>query len=162
MATLSYRYAGHLVNAIVRRHGRVLLVQLLVQQQGPADPEPGWALPGGRVEPGEELLAALGRELYEETGLTLDSVPRVAFIVQVQHDSGDGQVDKWLAVSFSCDAVGEIQPRDPDGLVLAAAWIEEGDALDRLALLDWYDCTPLRRWLSGEAAAGTVYTVRRG
>lgn len=153
---MSYRYFGHIVNAVVRRHGCVLLVE----QQGPDDPAPGWALPGGRVELGEELLAALDRELREETGLTLDGEPHIAFVVQVLRDGGDGMVEETLAVSFACDVTGEIQPRDPDGLVLAAAWIEEGDALDRLALLDWYDCAPLRCWLNGDAAAGTVYTVR--
>lgn len=34
-----------------------------------------WDLPGGGVEPGEERLSALGRELFEETGLRLEGEP---------------------------------------------------------------------------------------
>lgn len=106
------------------------------------------------------MLTALGRELRKETGLTLDSVPHSAFVVQVQRDDDNCQVEETLAVSFACDVTGTIQPRDPNGLVLAAEWTEDGDALERLALLDWYDCTPLLRYLNGDAAVGAVYAVR--
>lgn len=34
-----------------------------------------WAAPGGGVEPGESPLAALRRELHEETGLVIDADP---------------------------------------------------------------------------------------
>ena len=49
------------------RDGRVLM-----QHRGhDAYPEPGrWTPPGGRLEPGEDAVAAAHRELLEETGLT--------------------------------------------------------------------------------------------
>lgn len=52
------------VGAVVVRSGALLLVQ-----RG-HDPEAGrWSVPGGRVRWGEELSAAVRRELREETGL---------------------------------------------------------------------------------------------
>jgi len=149
--TMSYRYAGHIVAALARQDGRLLLVE----QQGPDDAEPGWALPAGKVEPGEGLVAALRRELREETGLVLEGAPRVVFTVQVLQE-GDRAVEEVGVFTFTCDVSGEIQPDDPDGLVLSAQWVEESDALDRLALLGWYDRVPLQRWLSGEADGGMV------
>lgn len=52
------------VGAVCVRHGRLLLVQRA------RDPGAGlWAVPGGRVERGESVPAAVLRELEEETGL---------------------------------------------------------------------------------------------
>jgi len=39
--------------------------------------EAHWDIPGGRIEPEEPLLEALSREISEETGLTLTSMPRL-------------------------------------------------------------------------------------
>ena len=53
------------VGAVVVHQGRVLLIR-----RGHPPNQGLWTLPGGRVERGETLAAALGRELYTETGLT--------------------------------------------------------------------------------------------
>lgn len=52
------------VAAVIRRDGKVLLASR------PADKPPaGWEFPGGKVEAGETLGAAVERELYEELGV---------------------------------------------------------------------------------------------
>lgn len=56
-----------IVNALVREESGTCLV--VVRQAAPGDSMPRWALPGGKVGPGETVHGALARELHEETGL---------------------------------------------------------------------------------------------
>jgi len=141
-----------IVSALVRRDESLLLVE----QQGPWDPEPSWMLPGGRVETDEPLLVALERELAEETGLALDGIPTIAFSVDLLTDAG------WYsALTFDCRVAGALGPNDPDGFVRSAAWISSADAIDRLRMVEWYDCVPIERYLSGEASSGTAYRFDR-
>jgi hypothetical protein len=69
-------------------------------------------------------------------------------------------IQEWLACHFACEVAGQISPHDPDGLVLSAHWVKEQTALEHLGTDPGYNCEPLRRWLCGEAAPGTVYTVK--
>ena len=56
------------VSAILRWRGRILLARH--ERAG----SPVWLLPGGGVQPGESLVRALRRELWEETGLFPEGV----------------------------------------------------------------------------------------
>jgi 8-oxo-dGTP diphosphatase len=57
------------VYALVTENGRLLLTRL---SESSAIFAPGlWHLPGGGIDPGEQPVEALGRELREETGLEL-------------------------------------------------------------------------------------------
>lgn len=63
---------------IVDRKGRVLLARRSPLE----DWDPGlWSLPGGEVQPGEQLHEAVQREVAEEVGLQVDvsSEPRCVF-----------------------------------------------------------------------------------
>jgi len=55
--------------ALVDADGRIL-----VQQRAPGKPMAGlWEFPGGKIEPGELLEAALVRELSEELGISTET-----------------------------------------------------------------------------------------
>ncbi len=56
--------------AVLWRNGEVLLTHQ-------AEPLPEYQLPGGGVDPGESPLAALHREVFEETGWRIGAVRRL-------------------------------------------------------------------------------------
>ena len=55
------------VAAFIERRGCVLLSQRRADQSFPL----AWEFPGGKVEPGEDLISALVREIREELGCTV-------------------------------------------------------------------------------------------
>jgi mutator protein MutT len=73
----------------------------------------GWEFPGGKLEPGEERLAGLARELREELGITITTTPRPLIRVRHSYPSRDVLLDMWVVRRYS----GE--PRGLDGQALS-------------------------------------------
>lgn len=76
----------HVVAAVIRgMDGRILIARRAdTQHQGGL-----WEFPGGKVEPGESVEAALARELDEELGI---QVTRSRPLIKVSHDYPDKHV----------------------------------------------------------------------
>lgn len=92
-------------------HGRILLHQ---RRAGG-----GWAPPSGTVEVGETVLAALHRELHEETALTV----AVTRVVGVYSDPAymivaypDGRVTHFVTTLFRCAVVSGTLHGNDEGL----------------------------------------------
>jgi 8-oxo-dGTP diphosphatase len=58
------------VDAIIETTGGIVLIER-------KNPPPGWALPGGFVDPGESLSEAVKREAKEETSLDIELVEQL-------------------------------------------------------------------------------------
>jgi 8-oxo-dGTP diphosphatase len=144
-----------IVQAIIRRGDHVLLVE----QQGPNDAVPNWALPGGRVEAGEPLTAALAREVREETGLAVKSIGPLAFVTQVLNPAHHGQV---LAFAYEVlDWDGAVAIDDPDGLILSAHFLPIDEVITTLAAHEYrYMGEPAADYLRHETPA-TTFTFRK-
>ena len=80
-----------------------------------------WTPPGGVVDPGEEPLAALSREVVEETGLIVERWSEVLYRVSVEFPDRDMVlgVDIHRALSWT----GEVVLEDPDHIVEDARFV---------------------------------------
>ena len=97
----------HVAAAVIRgADGRVLIAKR------PLDKHQGglWEFPGGKVEAGERVEAALARELLEELGIVVTAAQP---LIQVRHNYPDKQVllDVWEVQAFTGEPHGaEGQP----------------------------------------------------
>ncbi|GFM89840.1 hypothetical protein PSCICO_52390 [Pseudomonas cichorii] len=97
----------HVAAAVIRgADGRILIAKRADNQhQGGL-----WEFPGGKVEAGEAVQAALSRELQEELGI---GVTAARPLIKIQHDYPDKQVllDVWEVSAFTGEPHGaEGQP----------------------------------------------------
>ncbi len=108
----------HVAAAVIRgTDGKILIARRAdSQHQGGL-----WEFPGGKVEAGESVEMALGRELQEELGITVESARP---LIKVQHDYPDKQVllDVWEVSSFTG------QPHGAEGQPLA--WVTQRELAD--------------------------------
>ena len=100
--------------------GRVLLVK---RAHEPLKGE--WSLPGGGVEVGETLEAAVGREILEETGVTV-AVGDVVEVLDRIERAPDGRVAyHFVIIDYLCDAVSGTLTCASDAD--AAQWVRRED-----------------------------------
>jgi ADP-ribose pyrophosphatase YjhB (NUDIX family) len=80
------------VSAIVTWEGR----EVLMVGNDYGEDDLVWNLPGGAVDPGEDLVQAVKRELHEETGLNALEVGPLSWVVQI-----NGQNNKPFIIVFA-------------------------------------------------------------
>ncbi len=89
------------VGAIIFRGEEVLLVK-----RGREPALGKWSVPGGLVELGEGLDAAIRREVMEEVGLEIRVIDLVAALDRVMFD-GNGRIEyHYILLDFLCEMMG--------------------------------------------------------
>jgi ADP-ribose pyrophosphatase YjhB (NUDIX family) len=128
-------------SGLIERDGELLLVRN-VRRNGMED----WSTPGGVVDDDDlSLLAALTREVAEETGLVVSDW--VGPVYEVRADARDMGWRLRCEVYLALGCEGEIAIADPDGIVVEACYCVPGDAHTRLASCPQWVREPLAAWL---------------
>ena len=112
--------AGVCVGAAVFHRDAVLLLRRVPDFPGL------WEFPGGSVEQGESLEAALSRELHEETGLQV-KIGRPFHASTFEAEGQEGRRVAVVAIEFLCDSASRgpirLSPEEHDNF----AWVRESD-----------------------------------
>lgn len=100
-----------LTNMCMVRNGDYVLVQ------DRTDPHwPGITFPGGHIESGESFTASVIREVYEETGLTIEN-PRLCGVKEWENSDGS----RYIVLLYKADRFSGKVRSSPEGKVCWAA-----------------------------------------
>jgi 8-oxo-dGTP diphosphatase len=91
---------------------------------------PGVCFPGGHVEPGESFVESVKREVFEETGLTIEN-PRLCGVKQFQTKNEE----RYVVLFFKTDQFSGELTGSEEGNVL---WIQK-DQLQHYRLADDFE-----------------------
>lgn len=109
------------VGAVVVDDERLLLVR-----RGQPPGEGSWAVPGGRVQPGETLAEAVTRELREETGIEGVCGPLLGWSEMVPERSGQPHL---VILDFEVTLMAAAEPRAGTD-AREGRWVPLGDVAE--------------------------------
>ncbi len=108
------------MGALVLRKDSILLVE-----RGRQPLKGFWSLPGGVLELGEQLGAAIVREVKEETGLEVKPVNVVEIFERIMRDKAGKPEYHYVLVDYFCKVVGgDLKAGDDSS---KAEWVKRKD-----------------------------------
>src|SRR5712671_4974585 len=123
------------VGAVVIDSARILLVR-----RASAPLKGKWSIPGGALEMGETLIAAVKRETLEETGLAVEPIEVAGVIDRIIPDSTGRIQYHYVLVDYLCKLISDAGELRPASDVDQARWVTQRE-------LDDYDIPDFTRQL---------------
>ncbi|HXT87546.1 MAG TPA: NUDIX hydrolase [Verrucomicrobiae bacterium] len=114
------------VGGVVIQGARVLLIR-----RGQPPLEGRWSIPGGILEIGETITAAIERELKEETGVSVRVLGLLEIYEKVLRDSDNRAQYHFVILDYMCEFVEGTA--EAAGDVTDTAWVAE-EGLEKLQL----------------------------
>lgn len=102
--------------------------EVLLIERGTEPLKGWWTLPGGMLEVGERLEAAVVREVMEETGLSVKPKAVAAIFERIMPDAEGRTEYHYVIIDYLCELEGGTLRAASD--VAAAEWVKV-DELDR-------------------------------
>jgi 8-oxo-dGTP pyrophosphatase MutT (NUDIX family) len=116
--------------------------QLLLVQNQRRNGSLDWSTPGGVVDPGEEVLEALQREVIEETAVVVQGWSQMRYSVDVDFVGRDMSLHAQV---FRANGFrGALEVADPDNVVVDGRWVSPEQADGLLAASPQWVAEPLR------------------
>jgi 8-oxo-dGTP diphosphatase len=105
-----------------------------------------WSPPGGVIDPGEDVVTALTREVHEETGLTVARWSEPLY--RISASAPDMGWELAVEARQSLAVSGAIVHDDPDGIVVDHVWADQARTLELLSSGPRWVSEPLLGWLN--------------
>ncbi len=134
--------------------------QLLLVQNQRRNGSLDWSTPGGVVDPGEEVLEALQREVIEETSVVVERWSHMLYSVDVDFVGRDMTLHAQV---FQASAYsGELHIDDPDNVVVGGRWVSLDQAHSLLDTSPRWVSEPLRHHVERLFSTNGTTSVQPG
>jgi 8-oxo-dGTP pyrophosphatase MutT (NUDIX family) len=110
------------------------------------------------IDPGETAIEGLTREVEEETGLRVGCWQGPLYRVEVH--APDAGFYLRVEAHLASDVNGEVVVDDPDGIVVAASYVQRSALRDRLGDAQPWVTEPLMAHLEDGVGDGRVFRYR--